>query len=395
MELRHHPNKAWVSRLLLGITQDVDIGYMGPREPTNARNLPSAHMHPRVVEAELQKEVQAGRIRGPFHLRPLPALHCSGLGVVPKKANKWRMIQHLSAPAGSSVNDFIPKEAFSLHYSSVDDAVRILITMGPAALMAKADLKSAFRMIPVRPHDWELLGMQWNGAFYFDTCLPFGLRSAPYLFNEYADALQWILGHNYGLSNTIHYLDDYFLAGPPGFTQCAAHLQQLLQVCERLGIPVAMDKVEGPATTLTFLGLELDSERQQIRLPPTKLEELLTELHEWSCRTKASKRALLSLIGKLSFAARAVPAGRLFLRRLISLSTTVRQLHHRIRLGHQARADLAWWIEFLPSWNGTAGFVNPDCIPAHDLDLYTDASGTLGCGAYFNGNWFHYSWQPH
>ena len=237
MELRHHPNKAWVSRLLLGITQGVDIGYVGPREPTNARNLPSAHMHPQVVEAELQKEVQAGQIRGPFHRRPLPALRCSGLGVVPKKANKWRMIQHLSARAGSSANDFIPKEAFSLHYSSMDDAVRILITMGPVALMAKADLKSAFRMIPIRPQDWELLGMQWNGAFYFDTCLPFGLRSAPCLFNEYADALQWIVSHNYSLSNTIHYLDDYFLAGPPGSTQCAAHLQQLLQVCERLGYP--------------------------------------------------------------------------------------------------------------------------------------------------------------
>ena len=277
----------------------------------------------------------------------------------------------------------------------MDDAVRILITMGPAALMAKADLKSAFHMIPVRQQDWKLLGMQWNGAFYFDTCLPFGLRSAPYLFNEYADALQWILSHNYGLSNTIHYLDDHFLPGPPRSIQCAAHLQQLLQVCERVGYPSGHGQGGGPATTLTFLGLELDSGRQQIRLPPTRLEELLTELYDWSRRTKASKRALLSLIGKLSFAARAVPAGRLFLRQLITLSTIVRQLHHWIHLSHQARADLAWWIEFLPSWNRTAGFVNPDCIPAHDLDLYTDASGSLGCGAYFHGDWFHYSWQLH
>ena len=45
----------------------------------------------------------------------------------------------------------------------------------------------------------------------------------------------------------------------------------------------------------------------------------------------------------------------------------------------------SWWIEFLPSWNGTIRFVNPSCTPAHDLDLYTDASGTLGCRAYFQG----------
>ena len=52
--------------------------------------------------------------------------------------------------------------------------------------MAKIDLKSAFRMIPVHRADWDLLGMHWRGQYYVDTCLPFGLRSAPFLFNEYA-----------------------------------------------------------------------------------------------------------------------------------------------------------------------------------------------------------------
>ena len=368
---------------------------MGPRQPMDAHNLLSARTHPHIITTELQKEVDAGRIRGPFPDRPLPALRCSGLGVVPKKGNKWRMILHLSAPTGASINDHIPKAPFSLQYTSVDDAVRMLVAHGPGALMAKADLKSAFRMIPVRQRDWELLGMQWQGQFYFDTCLPFGLRSAPYLFNQYAEALQWILQHNYQVADLIHYLDDYFVAGPPDSPTCAEHLQQLLHVCSRLGIPVAMDKVEGPVTTLTFLGLELDSTLQQIRLPPSKLSEILTELREWATRTKATKRSLLSLIGKLSFAARAVPAGRLFLRRLISLSTTVSKLHHRVRLGCQARADVAWWLDFLPAWNGSAYFLNPNATPANDISLYTDASGTLGCGVYYQGSWFHYPWQPH
>ena len=106
-ELVHHPDKAWVARLLHGIQHGVDIGYMGPRQPMDARNLLSAHAHPHIIQTELQKEVDAGRIRGPFMHRPLPALRCSGLGVVPKKGNKWRMILHLSAPSGASINDFI------------------------------------------------------------------------------------------------------------------------------------------------------------------------------------------------------------------------------------------------------------------------------------------------
>ncbi len=95
------------------------------------------------------------------------------------------------------------------------------------------------------------------------------------------------------------------------------------------------------------------------------------------------------------FAAKAVPAGRLFLRRLISLSTRARRLHHRLPLTKQARADIAWWLEFLPTWNGSARFIDPSAIAAHDLDLFTDASGTYGCGAYYQGSWFHYAWQPH
>ena len=46
-------------------------------------------------------------------------------------------------------------------------------------------------------------------------------------------------------------------------------------MCNRLGILVAMDKVEGPTSVLTFLGLELDANQQRIRLPPDKLTELL------------------------------------------------------------------------------------------------------------------------
>lgn len=72
---------------------------------------------------------------------------------------------------------------------------------------------------------------------------------------------------------------------------------------ELLGIPVAMDKVDGPATIIIFLGLELDSVLQQIRLPAEKLQAILKELKEWQQRKKATKRQLLSLIGKLSFAA--------------------------------------------------------------------------------------------
>ena len=195
---------------------------------------------------------------------------------MPKKGNKWQMTMHLSAPVGvsMSINDYISSDDFSLHYSSIDDAVRLLLSLGKGAKMAKVDLKSAFRIIPVCKQDWELLGIKWRGLFYFDACLPFGLCSAPFLFNKFADTLEWILRTNYGLNWMIHYLDDYFLAGPPHSPSCDKDLACFLTTCTLLGFPVAKKKVEGPTTILPFLGLELDSVKQQIRLPEDKLKDL-------------------------------------------------------------------------------------------------------------------------
>ena len=295
-ELHAHPDRAWVSWLLDAIKNGVRIGYEGTRDATIAPNLHSSLKHPQAIDREIQKECEAGRLLGPFPLPPIQHLKCSGVGAVPKKNGKWRMIYHLSAPAGSSVNDHIPKDAYSLHYSSVDDATQILSHLGRGAFLAKVDLQSAFRQIPVHSDDWNLLGIRWRQQYYVDTCLPFGLRSAPYLFNQFAEALHWVLQNNYHLNWLIHYLDDYLIMATSS-PQCLQQLTTFLEVCKRLGIPIAMEKVDGPVTVIVFLGLELDTVQQQIRLPKDKLEDILRELHMWQLCKKATKRELLSLIG--------------------------------------------------------------------------------------------------
>ena len=74
-------------------------GYNGPRSPRKSKHLRSAHTHPQVIDTELAKELKAGHILGPFTKIPLPNLRCSGLGVVPKKNGKWRMIMPKQATA--------------------------------------------------------------------------------------------------------------------------------------------------------------------------------------------------------------------------------------------------------------------------------------------------------
>ena len=166
----------------------------------------------------------------------------------------------------------------------------------------------------------------------------------------------------------------------------------MVKTADRLGIPLAPDKLEGPTSRLVFHGILIDSTVMECSLPPDKLSELVAELLTWSSRKKCIKRELLSLIGKLNFACRIIPAGRIFLRRLIDLNTTARLPHHHISLNTEARRDVAWWLKYLPLWNGRAIIPDPFWSRSPDLELFTDASGGVGFGIYFQGRWLNGSW---
>ena len=361
-ELRSHANPAWVQELKLTTVS---------RLVTMDRDASASHItwyqH---LSTHISKEIVAQRIAGPFDTPPLLNLQCSGVGVVPKKTGGWRMIMHLSAPAETSINDGINKEEFTLHYSTIDDAIRMINNLGRNALLAKIDIKHAFRTVPVRLEDRELLGIYWKQKYYIDCCLPCGLRSAPFTFNQYTEALEWILHNNYQIPDTIHYLDDFLMAGKPSSPDCEQALGRMLEVCRRLGFPIAQGKVEGPTRAIIFLGILLDTESMELRLPQDKLEALLSLLNSWNKKKmRTTKRELLSLIGKLSFAAKVVPAGRLFLRRLIDLSTSVQKLHHHITLSASARADIKRWKDFLPRWNGISLMLQTNWTTAADPRL--------------------------
>ena len=98
--------------------------------------------------------------------------------------------------------------------------------------------------------------------------LPFGLRSAPKVFNLLADRLQWIF-QQHGIEFVIHYLDDFLFAGRPGAEECREYLQQALALCEELR--VSMGKLVEPAMLIEFLGILLDTCRLELCLPTDKL----------------------------------------------------------------------------------------------------------------------------
>ena len=155
--------------------------------------------------------------------------------------------------------------------------------VSPSAQLAKIDIKSTYRIIPVHPDNCPLLGMSWGNHLYVDKALPFGLRFAAKLFNAIADTLEWITKHT-GREFQWHYLDDFITIGHPGSEECITHLHLLINLCIQLGIPLATEKVEkvkGPSTCLPFLGIKIDSVAQELWLLAEKLSELGSLLKEW------------------------------------------------------------------------------------------------------------------
>ena len=130
--------------------------------------------------------------------------------------------------------------------------MRRVLELGKGAQMAKADIRQAYRNVPVHPDDRGLLGMQWQGQLLVDGCLPFGLRSAPLLFTVAADLLQWAMCKR-GATWIRHYIDDFITLGARDRGECEQNFRLLKQVCEEAGMPTEPEKDEGPATKLVFL----------------------------------------------------------------------------------------------------------------------------------------------
>ena len=382
--LASHPDQRFAAFLRRGIEHGFRIGANPSLKlRSSPAHLPSAASHPAVISHRIAEEVAAGTL---VPVTPLihgqPAVHCSPIGIIPKphQPGKFRLIVDLSSPHGASVNDAISPDLSSLTYPRVDQAAALISMYGQGALIAKLDLHSAYRKVPVHPDDTHLLGIEWEGTTYLDRALPFGLRSAPKLFTAVADGYSWALVVH-GYTDFTHYLDDFLFWSTPDSPRCGEALQTALRLGTALGLPAAPAKVVGPTTTLTFLGIEIDTVAQQLRLPADKLGRLKRTLLYWSESKNPTKRQLQSLIGLLNHAASVVPPGRTFTRELIANMKRPSRPEQRTRLTALAKADIAWWRLFVDDWNGVGILPRPhSSLPSQTV--VSDASGSWGCGAF-------------
>ena len=252
--------------------------------------MKSAEDNPQVVRDYLDVARQRGVLLGPFERSEVPEVHLSWFGIIPKSSQPGKriLIVDLSHPEGRSVNDGISGELCSLQYVRMEEVVRVLLELGPGLQMAKMDIRSAYRAVPVHPQDCCLLGMQWEGQVNVDAALPFGLRSAPKIFTVLVDGLEWM-----AKEQGVEYLwDDFITCGAAGSEECRLHLQD---ICRCLGVPIAEEKVDGPTACLVFLGIIIHTIRGELRLPLDTLMSLRDRINEWLQKKRCTKIGMVSL----------------------------------------------------------------------------------------------------
>ena len=297
----------------------------------------------------IRSQVERGFMAGPFPPQACTGIVCSRMAVIPEKTpEKWQVIVDLSHPGDRSVNHLIRREATHVAYLSTGDAAHLMHFLRRNALMAKLDIKEAYRIIPIHPDDHRFFGVCWQGQVYVDCQLPFGLASAPVIFSALGEALEWILRQR-GVKAVIHYIDDFLLLGPPSSPECKEALAVTHQTCQELGVPIAPEKTEGPITSITFLGIQLDSTSMTVSIPQDKLTKLQSMVRA-ACKLESVNDVhfLESLVGHLVHATTVCPLAKAFLHHLFTLKAALKPGQTR-RLNLSTRTNLAWWDALLES----------------------------------------------
>ena len=379
--------------LIDGFQNGFDIGFRGQTNNSfDVKNLKSAEENSTVIDKAIEKEVKLGRIKGPFSNPPFKThFQINPIGVVPKKEeNSFRMITHLSSPDGLSINDGIGDEFSNVHYTSVEEAIKTIIKYGKGAYLAKVDIKSAFRLIPINPAQYHMLCFRWKDLFYHDCCLPMGARSSCKIFEVFSTNLEKILKEA-GIQAILHYIDDFLVIN---FSKEAGmkDIETFNRIAKLLNVPLADDKTVLPTQVLEFLGLEIDTLKEIVRLPQQKIDKCKYLINEMMKKTKCQLKELQVLLGLLNFACSVIAPGRAFLQSLYSLTVGLKKKNHFKRLTLQAKADLNVFLRFLEKYNGISFYRNQMFLSPNTKHIYSDAAKSLGYGAYLDTAWFSKAW---
>ena len=238
-------------------------------------------------------------VLGPFSKPPLPDFRANSMFALVQH-NKIRPIVNLSAPIGASFNDamlWLPK----VEMASSKQVAHRIYEHGPNCLISKMDMVDAFKLIPIKPSQWRLVGFSWLGKYFIDKRQMFGSCSAVGIYDLLHFCINLICRVLTGTlkEDTPRVLDDQMCIG----LQCD-FINTYLKIAQEVNIPLAPfddgKKAFLYKTRGTMLGIYFDTKKMTWSLPPLKLQTYMYEIQSVIDNKVITLKELQSINGYLN-----------------------------------------------------------------------------------------------
>ena len=369
----------------LGVDSGPDTKLVSAR-----RNHGSAYTFYPWIDKFVREGVEKKYIAGPYNVQPFERIHISPMMTAPKRPDDRRPV--FDATFGDhSLNNGTPTDQYmgepiSLVYPRIEDFRELVLKCGQGCFIWKRDLSSFFLQIPADPVDFPKLAFIWRGSCYFFLGLMFGLRNSGYQGQRVTTAIVWIhrrLGlesQRESMYNSINYSDD--IGGCEATLARAEQSSQVLShLFKQLGLKESTSKYHPPSTCMPFLGIQFDTVRMEMSIPPEKLEEVREEVALWRKKSTVTKKGLQQLLGKLFWVSKCVRFSRPFMGRLLQQLREVQLLpdYKKSPISEGCKEDMKWWERYLRRFNGVQ-IIYKDQPLELSLGQLQDTSALVNCG---------------
>ena len=250
----------------------------------------------------------------------------------------------------------------------------------------KIDLSNAFWHIGIHESCKRFLGFRFDNTNYVWRAMPFGLRTAPYLFSKLMLPIIKHLRKKYKIT-IFDYLDDLLILAP---TEEIAiqHVNFVIETLINAGFSVNLEKsITSPVNNIVFLGVSIDLVNKSLVPSEENVNSCITKSRNFVKMDKALLVDFQSLIGSLNFSAPYIRFGRLNL-------SPIHYFHAAFEQNRVKRIPVEL-VDLLRFWNSASNYV---AIPIPNLQgpkivIASDASAQ-GWGAkvtWVSGSFNHYS----
>jgi hypothetical protein len=362
-------------------------------------NMRSASDFPEVIDKKIEKELAAGRYKGPFTKLELEKLIgpfiAHPLGVVRKdESSKPRLVEDLSYPhSGDSINSLTDVSDLSLDWGGLAETISIMVSAPEGTQAASLDIEGAYRTIGIAPCDFWLGVVQDNNAkFLVDLAAKFGGRSCGFNFERPAKAFCDLCILTFTHLNLVRWVDDIMpIRFPSNSHSPYTYSLELSNICDlgrELGFSFAEEKLVEFGPIAKYLGFLWCWDSREVLIPDEKRTKYLNCVMMAQSMDSISLESLRSLCEKLSHVAMIVLEGRVNLRALWQMLANMEAKNTHVKASWKLQdsqvKNLSWWESKL----GESRIGIQLCTmasPDDSFGLYCDASTSFGIGIVIEG----------